>query len=347
MDVKILRNKFDSGGEIILKKKTLSIIIPMYNEEESLPLLYNRLTGLADNIKDYDIEFLFVNDGSKDNSLEIVKQLHKVDKRVCYLNLSRNFGKEVAMGAAFDYVTGDAVAIIDADLQDPPELIIEMLKYYEEGYDDVYAKRRSRDGESWLKKFTSKAFYNVLQAVSRVPIQKDTGDFRLLSRRAIEALKSFPEKQRYTKGLFSLIGFKKKEILFDRDPRIAGTTKWNYFKLIDLAIDGIVSFTIAPLRIATFLGLFTGIGAFAYMIFIFVRTLIQGVDVPGYASTICILLFVSCVQLISIGIIGEYLGRIFIEVKGRPLYFVEEYCGKFDEGSSVDSDCDIAISTAK
>lgn len=299
----------------------------MYNEEESLPLLYNRLTKLADNIKDYDIEFLFVNDGSKDNSLEIVKQLHKVDKRVCYLNLSRNFGKEVAMGAAFDYVTGDAVAIIDADLQDPPELIIEMLKYYEEGYDDVYAKRRSRDGESWLKKFTSKAFYKVLQAVSKVPIQKDTGDFRLLSRRAIEALKSFPEKQRYTKGMFSLIGFKKKAIEFDRDPRIAGETKWNYIKLIDLAIEGITSFTIAPLRMATIMGIISAISSFVYIIFTITKTIIYGVDVPGYASLLCVLLMLGGIQLICIGVIGEYLGRVFIEVKNRPLYFIDEYCG--------------------
>ena len=234
------------------------------------------------------------------------------------------------MGAAFDYVTGEAVAIIDADLQDPPELIVDMIKLYEEGYDDVYAKRRSRDGETWFKKFTSKAFYRVLQSVSDVPIQKDTGDFRLLSRRAIDALKSFPERQRYTKGMFSLIGFKKKEIEFDRDSRVAGQTKWNYFKLMDLAIEGIVSFTILPLRISTIMGIISGIASFLYMIFVFSKTLIFGIDVPGYASIVCILLFLSAVQLISLGIIGEYLGRIFIEVKGRPLYFVEEYSGSIE-----------------
>ena len=205
-----------------------------------------------------------------------------------------------------------------------------MIKLYEEGYDDVYAKRRSRDGETWFKKFTSKAFYRVLQSVSDVPIQKDTGDFRLLSRRAIEALKSFPERQRYTKGMFSLIGFKKKEIEFDRDSRVAGQTKWNYFKLMDLAIEGIVSFTILPLRISTIMGIISGIASFLYMIFVFSKTLIFGIDVPGYASIVCILLFLSAVQLISLGIIGEYLGRIFIEVKGRPLYFVEEYSGSIE-----------------
>ena len=232
------------------------------------------------------------------------------------------------MGAAFDYVTGDATVIIDADLQDPPELIIEMLKYYEEGYDDVYAKRRSRDGESWLKKFTSKAFYKILSNISSVPIQKDTGDFRLLSRRAVEALRSFPEKQRYTKGMFSLIGFKKKEVEFDRDSRVAGKTKWNYFKLIDLAIDGITSFTTAPLRIATFMGILSALVAFIYIVYIVVRTIILGIDVPGYASIICFILMIGGIQLISLGVIGEYLGRIFIEVKNRPLYFVEEYCGE-------------------
>ena len=229
------------------------------------------------------------------------------------------------MGAAFDYVTGDAVAIIDADLQDPPELILEMLKYYEKGYDDVYAKRKSRKGETWLKRFTSKAFYTVLQKVSNVPIQKDTGDFRLLSKRAVEALKSFPEKQRYTKGMFSLIGFKKIAIEFDRDSRVAGETKWNYFKLIDLAIEGITSFTIAPLRVATIMGIITAFLAFIYTVFIVVRTFIYGIDVPGYASLICVILLMGGIQLISLGVIGEYLGRVFVEVKNRPLYFIEEY----------------------
>ena len=311
-----------------MRMRKLSIIIPMYNEEEALPYTYKRLVSLGKQIDNYEMEFLFVNDGSKDNSLEIVKAFREKDNRVCYLNLSRNFGKEVAMGAAFDYVTGDAIAIIDADLQDPPELIVEMLKYYEEGYDDVYAKRRSRNGESWLKKFTSKSFYKILSKVSSVPIQRDTGDFRLLSRRAIEALRKFPEKQRYTKGMFSLIGFKKKEVEFDRDSRVAGKTKWNYFKLIDLAIDGITSFTTAPLRIATFMGILSALVAFIYIVYIVVRTIILGIDVPGYASIICFMLMIGGIQLISLGVIGEYLGRIFIEVKNRPLYFVEEYCGE-------------------
>ena len=277
-------------------KELISIIIPMYNEEESLPYLYERLVKLSENIPNYNMEFLFVNDGSKDRSLEIVKQYKENDSRVCYLNLSRNFGKEIAMAAALDYVKGDVVAIIDADLQDPPELI-------------------------------SHSFYRVLRSVSSVPIQEDTGDFRLLSRRAVEALKSFPEKQRYTKGMFSLIGFKKKAIEFDRDPRVAGTTKWNYFKLFDLAIEGITSFTVAPLRIATIIGMVSAIGAIGYMVFTLFKTIIRGVDVPGYASLVCIILLLGGIQLVCLGIIGEYLGRIFIEVKNRPLYFIDEYSG--------------------
>ena len=310
-----------------MSKEVLSIIIPMYNEEESLPYLYDRLVRLGEKIEHYTLEFLFVNDGSSDNSLNMVKELREIDARVCYLSLSRNFGKEAAMGAAFDYVNGDSVVIIDADLQDPPELILEMLKYYEEGYDDVYAKRKSREGETWLKKMTSKTFYRVLHTVSRVPIQQDTGDFRLLSRRAIEALKSFPEKQRYTKGMFSLIGFKKIAIEFDRDPRVAGSTKWNYFKLMELAIEGITSFTLAPLRISTYIGIITSLCAMIYATFIFIKTVIYGIDVPGYASLMCVVLFLGGVQLLCLGVIGEYLGRIFIEAKARPLYFIDEYSG--------------------
>lgn len=315
--------------------KKLSIVIPMYNEEESLPYLYKRLISLSDKINNYELEFLFINDGSSDNSLEVVKNYRQRDSRVCYLNLSRNFGKEVAMGAAFDYVTGDAVVIIDADLQDPPEIIIDMLKYYEEGYDDVYAKRRNRKGETWIKKITSTYFYKLLKAVSNVPIQEDTGDFRLLSRRAIEALKLFPERQRYTKGMFSLIGFQKKAIEFDRDPRVAGKTKWNYLKLIDLAVEGITSFTIAPLRIATIIGIVFAILSFIYMLFIILRTLVHGVDVPGYASLLSMILMLGGIQLISLGIIGEYLGRVFVEVKQRPMYFIEQYSGSTTKNLSI------------
>lgn len=273
----------------------------------------------------YDFEVLLVNDGSKDKTFEIMQELREKDKRFCYLNLSRNFGKETAMIAGLDYCKGDAVVIIDADLQDPPELIPEMIKYWEEGYDDVYAKRKSREGETWLKKFTSKMYYRVLQGFTRIEIQKDTGDFRLLDRRCVEALKSMRENQRYTKGLFSIIGYNKKEILYDRDPRAAGQTKWNYGKLIDLSIDGITSFTTSPLRWAALIGCGVSVIGFVYMLYIIIKTIVTGIDVPGYASLMVVILFLGGIQLIFLGIIGEYLGRTFNESKHRPLYFIERY----------------------
>ena len=305
------------------KKKLITILVPAYNEQEVLHLLYDRLVKLMNENTGYDFEILLVNDGSKDKTFEIMQELREKDKRFCYLNLSRNFGKETAMIAGLDYCNGDAVVIIDADLQDPPELIPEMIKYWEEGYDDVYAKRKSREGETWLKKFTSKMYYKVLQGFTRIEIQKDTGDFRLLDRRCVEALKSMRENQRYTKGLFSIIGYNKKEILYDRDPRAAGQTKWNYGKLIDLSIDGITSFTTSPLRWAAILGIMISGVAFIYMIYIIIKTLATGIDVPGYASLMVVILFLGGIQLIFLGIIGEYLGRTFNESKHRPLYFIE------------------------
>lgn len=306
-------------------KKLITILVPAYNEEEVLELLYERLKKIMDENPNYNFEVLLVNDGSKDKTLPIMQELRQKDKRICYLNLSRNFGKETAMIAGLDYCKGDAVVIIDADLQDPPELIPEMIKYWEEGYDDVYAKRKTREGETWLKKFTSKMYYKVLQAFTRIEIQKDTGDFRLLDRRCVEALKSMRENQRYTKGLFSLIGYNKKEILYDRDPRAAGQTKWNYGKLINLSIDGITSFTTTPLRWAAIIGALISMIGFIYMLYIIVKTLVTGIDVPGYASMMVVILFLGGIQLIFLGIIGEYLGRAFNESKHRPLYFVERY----------------------
>ena len=304
--------------------KKISILIPAYNEEAVLEKLFARLGNLANNNKNYDFEFFFVNDGSKDKTLEIIKDHAEIDERVSYLNLSRNFGKEIAMIAALDHVSGDATVIIDADLQDPPELIPEMITWWEKGYDDVYARRNSRMGESWLKKFSSKMFYKTLQSVTHIPIQKDTGDFRLLDRRAVEALKQIRESQRYTKGYFSWIGFKKKEITYKRDPRAAGETHWNYLKLIDLAIEGIISFSIAPLRIATGLGAIVAAATFIYLVVIVLKTIIFGVDLAGYPSTMAVILFLGGAQLLSLGIIGEYVGRIFNETKNRPLYLIEE-----------------------
>ena len=207
--------------------KKITILVPAYNEEESLPFLYERVSKIMNEVKDYEFELLFVNDGSKDNTLNEIKKLREQDKRVCYVDFSRNFGKEIGMIAGLDYATGDCVIIMDADLQDPPELIPEMIKLWEQGYDDVYAKRRSRAGETWLKKFTSKMYYRVLQSLTKVEIQKDTGDFRLLDRRCVNALKKMRETGRCSKSMFSWIGYNKKEIMYDRDPRIAGKTKWN------------------------------------------------------------------------------------------------------------------------
>ncbi|MGI6448810.1 MAG: glycosyltransferase family 2 protein [Desulfitobacteriia bacterium] len=308
--------------------KKITILIPAYNEEDVLLQLHVRLEQVLTNLANYDLEILFVNDGSRDRTLDIIKDLQKKDRRISYIDLSRNYGKEIAMIAGLDYATGDAVVIIDADLQDPPELIPEMVKYWEAGYDDVFAKRNSRRGETWLKKSTANVFYKMLQKFSKIPIQENTGDFRLLDRRCVNALKQLRETQRYTKGMFDWIGYNKKEILFDRDPRAAGQTKWNYLKLLDLAIEGITSFTTVPLRFSSLLGTIISLFAFCYMLLIIFKTVVYGEAVQGYPSLMVIILFLGGIQLLSLGIIGEYIGRIFNETKRRPLYFVDEYNGK-------------------
>lgn len=308
--------------------KKISIIIPAYNEEDSLPYLYERLTKLIDDIKNYEFEILFVNDGSKDKTLEIIKEYRKKDNRFAYVNLSRNFGKEIAMIAGLDYAKGDAVVFMDADLQDPPELLPELIKYWEEGYDDVYARRKTRDGETFLKKFTSKMYYRVLQKLTNIQIQKDTGDFRLLDRRCVNALKKLRESQRCSKSMFSWIGYKKKEVLFDREPRVAGKTKWNYKKLIDLAIDGITSFTTSPLRLSTYLTIPTFITLVIYFIYVIVKSCTIHEPIQAFQAIILINLFFFGIIILLIGIIGEYLGRIFNETKNRPLYFIDEYNGE-------------------
>lgn len=316
--------------------KTISILIPAYNEEQVLHTLINRLDAVTSELPHYQFEYLFVNDGSTDNTLFLLKQLveHRTD--VSYVNLSRNFGKEVAMLAGFDHTKGQAVIIIDADLQDPPELIPEMIGYWEQGYDDVFAKRRSRAGESWFKKWSSSRYYKILETLSNIPVQRDTGDFRLLDRRCIDALQQLREGQRYTKGMYSWIGFNKKEILFDRDPRAAGETKWNYGKLFNLAIDGITSSTIAPLRFSSLFGVIISVVAFFFMIFVIIRTILFGDPVPGYPSLMAVILFLGGIQLLSLGIIGEYLGKVFYETKGRPVYFVEEYVSAIKKDDSAE-----------
>lgn len=311
--------------------KKITLLIPAYNEEAVLDALFERLDGLASSVKDYEFEFLFVNDGSRDKTLEMIKAQAEKDARVSYINLSRNFGKEIAMIAGIDHVQGDAMVIIDADLQDPPELIPEMIKFWGEGYDDVYARRKSRKGETWLKKKTSELYYRVLQSSTSVTIQVDTGDFRLLDRRCIEALKQFRESQRNAKAIFSWIGYRKKEIFYDRDPRIAGETKWNYRKLVNLAIDGITTFTTAPLRIATVTGVAISAISFLYIIYLVIRPMFGVSTGAGYSSTLAVILFMGGVQMLFLGIIGEYIGRIFNETKNRPLYLIEEYHAATDK----------------
>jgi len=273
----------------------------------------------------FDFEIVYVNDGSSDNTLNRINALRQQDKSVTLIDLSRNFGKEIALTAGLHKATGDAVVVIDADLQDPPELIPELIAEWQNGYDVVYAQRTHRKGESLLKRTTAHFFYRIIQRVNKVDIPQDTGDFRILSRRAVNALNSFGEQHRLMKGLFAWIGYKQKAVRYQRDARHAGKTKWNYWRLWNLALDGITSFTIAPLKISTYLGLLAATGAFAYGVYMIIDTLLYGNPVPGYPSLIVIILMLGGVQLVAIGILGEYLGRIFNETKRRPLYFINEY----------------------
>ncbi|MBC1357985.1 glycosyltransferase family 2 protein [Listeria booriae] len=303
--------------------KEICILIPVYNEEESLPFLYDRLSQIRDRLHQYGFYFLFIDDGSKDDTVRMIQELQERDDAVQYVSLSRNYGKEVAMMAGFDYTNGDAVILLDADLQDPPELIPQMLKYWEQGYKDVYAKRVSRDGESWFKKWSSKTYYRFLQKMTSIDIQEDTGDFRLLDKTCIEALKQMRESQRYTKGMFSWMGFKKKEILFHRDARVAGETKWSYKKLFGLAMEGLTSLSIAPLRIATIIGSLAIVAAVILSAYLVIHLLVSGTGVTSMPLIIDALLLMGGVQLLCTGLLGEYVGRIFMETKERPLYFVE------------------------
>jgi len=306
-------------------KKLVSILVPCYNEEASLPTFYEEVRRLMDKETAYDWELFFVNDGSRDRTMEIIKELYKKDSRISYVDLARNFGKENAMLAGFDHVKGDCMVIMDADLQDPPSLIPDMLKYWEEGYDDVYAKRNSRGKESWLRRKLSMLFYTILDHSTRYDVLRNVGDFRLLDRKCIDALKQLRESERYTKGLFCWIGYKKREILFNRGDRVAGQSNWGYHALFNLAIEGITSFTTAPLRIATVIGLLVAVWALIYMGWIVTKALIWGDPVQGYPTIMTVMLFLGAVQLIAIGILGEYIARIFNEAKGRPTYLINEY----------------------
>jgi glycosyltransferase involved in cell wall biosynthesis len=302
----------------------LSIVVPTFNEEEVLMAFNKRLSSVLDKMP-MNTEIVYVNDGSTDKSLDIMKKIKEKDLNVSIVDLSRNFGKEVALTAGLDHSNGDAVVFIDADLQDPPELIPELVKHWMNGYDVVNAKRIKREGESFLKKTTAHIFYRILKKSGSVYIPEDTGDFRLLSKRAVNSLKQLKEKHRFMKGLFAWIGYPQKTITYHRGPRYAGKTKWNYLGLWNLAIEGITSFTIAPLKMATYFGLITALWAFVYAIFIICKTLIYGDPVRGYPTLIVVILLLGGVQLVTIGVVGEYLGRVFNETKQRPLYFLKGY----------------------
>lgn len=305
--------------------KKVTILIPCYNEEASLPLLYPRLQELMEGQPNYAWEILFVNDGSRDKTVEIIHQLRATDKRISLVDLSRNFGKECAMLAGFDYAKGDCVVIMDADLQHPPHIIPQMLARWEEGFDDVYAERRTRGKEPWLRKQVSLLYYRLLQKTTRINILPNVGDFRLLDRKCIEVLKQLRESERNTKGLYCWIGFKKTSVAFETADRVAGASSWSFWSLLNLAINGITSFTTAPLRLATVLGMVVSLVAFIYMCYILVKTLLFGDPVQGFPTLLVIILFLGGVQLLSLGIIGEYLGRIFYESKHRPVYVVRDY----------------------
>ena len=309
----------------------LSVIVPVYNEELNIDYLFERLLSVLETL-DTSYEIVCVNDGSKDNTLKCLIEHHHRNPVIKVVNLSRNFGKEVALSAGLDYATGAAVVPIDADLQDPPELIKELVEKWREGYDVVYATRRSRGEESWLKQTTANAFYKIIGKMSRVPIPRNTGDFRLLDRRVVEAIKQMPERTRFMKGLFAWVGFKQTSVLFDRPQRYKGTTTWNYWRLWNFAIDGITSFSFLPLKVWSYVGVTISLVSFLYATFLIYRTLLYGVDLPGYASIMVAILFLGGIQLVTLGIIGEYLSRVYEEVKGRPLYLVRDAYGFKNNG---------------
>jgi polyisoprenyl-phosphate glycosyltransferase len=302
----------------------LTVVVPAYNESEGLREFHARLAVVFDGL-DLETEVLYVDDGSGDDTWAVMRALREADARVSTLKLSRNFGKELALTAGLDHADADAVVVIDADLQDPPELIPTFVAHWREGYDVIYGTRASRAGETGFKKLTSSVFYRVMERLSQTPIPRDTGDFRLLSRRALDALKQVRERQRFMKGLFTWVGYKQLAVVYDRDPRHAGETKWNYWRLWNFAIDGITSFSGAPLKLATYIGLVTAALAFVFGLWVMTKALLFGDPVRGYPSLMVIVLFLGGVQLVALGVIGEYLGRLYVESKQRPLYLIDEY----------------------
>lgn len=305
--------------------KKISVIVSCYNEEESLPLFYEEMSKVMDEMSQNDFELIFVNDGSRDNTLKEIKELRAKDKRVRYISFSRNFGKEAAMKAGLDYSTGDYVTLMDADLQDPPKMLPEMLNILEsEHYDCVGTRRVTRKGEPVIRSFFARKFYKIINKMSKVEMVDGARDYRLMTRQMVEAIKSCEEYNRYSKGLWSFVGFKTKWLEFENVQRVAGETKWSFWKLFKYAIEGIVAFTTAPLTMAAFLGILFCFIAFIMIIVIIFKTLVFGDPVSGWPSLACIIIFVSGIQLFFMGIFGEYLAKTYLEAKKRPLYIVKE-----------------------
>ena len=304
----------------------LSIVVPMFNEAEVCDPFFARLLPIL-TAQSPDFEIICVNDGSTDGTLEILRARHAADPRIKVVNFSRNFGKEVALTAGIDHATGDAVIPIDADLQDPPELIAELVRYWRDGYQSVIAVRTDRSTDTFWKRTTANWFYRIIGKFADINIPPNSGDFRLLDRAVIDALRQLPERNRFMKGLYSWAGFKQKFVEYKRESRAAGQTSFKYWSLWNFALDGILSFTTLPLRIWTYLGLLVTLFAGLYGLFIVFRTLIVGVDLPGYASLLSVVLFFGGLNMLGLGILGEYLGRVFVEVKARPLYLIESTLG--------------------
>jgi polyisoprenyl-phosphate glycosyltransferase len=305
-------------------RPVFSVVIPMYNEAEIVGEMHRRLAAVMAELG-APWEAIYVNDGSHDASLHVVELLQHADSHIAVVNLSRNFGKEIATTAGLDHARGDAVIVIDADLQDPPEVIPRLIAAWRAGFDTVYAQRRLRDGDGWVKRATAAAFYRVMRNLGEVPLPENVGDFRLMSRRVVDAVQQMREHHRFMKGLFAWVGFPSTAVLYDRAPRAAGLTKWSFWKLWNLAIEGITGFSVGPLKLATYLGLAVALFAVVFGAQLILRTLIFGNPVAGYPSLMAVVLFLGGTQLVTLGIIGEYLGRVFNETKRRPLYLVERY----------------------
>jgi polyisoprenyl-phosphate glycosyltransferase len=307
-------------------RQTLAVVVPAYNESDGLRVFHARLLAVFEQaLSGLDCSVIYIDDGSRDDTWAVIESLARQDARVGALRLSRNFGKELALTAGLDHADADAVVVIDADLQDPPELIPQFVAKWREGADAVFGTRLERDGETWLKKFTAAAFYRVMEKLSSTPIPRDTGDFRLLSRRAVQALRGVRERHRFMKGLFTWVGFRQVALEYHRDARHAGVSSFNYWKLWNFALEGITSFSTAPLRFATYVGVLTALVAFGYGLWTVIKTLLWGNAVAGYPSLMAVVLFLGGVQLMALGIIGEYLGRLYGEAKGRPLYLIDQW----------------------